>query len=401
MERKSYSMNKSILNSKLAYWIKDIYQIGIDKHEKIIVNSAMETEGFSEIINNISPNSVYKVAFIVQGISKYSGGITSVLRLGTYLENYGHSVSYLDYTNQNISEIKNNAAFNLPSYQGKIKNYYKTGREDYDVVIATSWESFYRLNRFKAYKMYFVQDFEPYFNKFNEKFLLAKKTYELGAHIISLGSWNIEMIRRECNIVSKLDVLSFPYEPNEYSLRIKRDYLNYAQKKHLKIAVYTKEEGKRIPNILQFILKNTYEHFDKKGIKLDVMFFGLKKHYKVSIGKNLGKLNRKQLVELYNSCDFGMCASMTNISLVPYEMLATGLPVIEFSDGSYVDFLPEESATLIDFNYLTLIMKLEELLENPKLIEKQIEIGKAALKKLSWVNTASEFNQILESLVEK
>lgn len=128
-----------------------------------------------------------------------------------------------------------------------------------------------------------VQDFEPYFNKFNEKFLLAKKTYELGAHIISLGSWNIEMIRRECNIVSKLDVLSFPYEPNEYSLRIKRDYLNYAQKKHLKIAVYTKEEGKRIPNILQFILKNTYEHFDKKGIKLDVMFFGLKKHYKVSI----------------------------------------------------------------------------------------------------------------------
>ena len=144
-------MNKSILNSKLAYWIKDIYQIGIDKHEKIIVNSAMKTEGFSKIINNTPPNSVYKVAFIVQGIAKYSGGITSVLRLGTYLEMYGHSVSYLDYTNQNNSEIKSNAVFNLPDYRGKIKNYYKTGKEDYDVVIATSWESFYRLNRFKAY----------------------------------------------------------------------------------------------------------------------------------------------------------------------------------------------------------------------------------------------------------
>ena len=155
-------MNKSILNSKLAYWVKGIYQIGIDKHEKLTVNSAMDTEGFSEIIENAPPKSVCKIAFIVQGIAKFSGGITSVLRLGTYLEKYGHSISYLDYTNQNMAEIKNNAAFNLPSYKGTIKNYYKAGREEYDVVIATSWESFYRLNKFRAYKMYFVQDYEPY-----------------------------------------------------------------------------------------------------------------------------------------------------------------------------------------------------------------------------------------------
>lgn len=96
-----------------------------------------------------------------------------------------------------------------------------------------------------------------------------------------------------------------------------------------------------------------------------------------------------------------MCASMTNISLVPYEMLATGLPVIEFSDGSYSDFLPETSATLIDYNYHTLVMKLEELLKNPKIIEKQIEIGRTALEKLSWENTASEFDKILQSLLEK
>ena len=79
-------MNKSILNSKLAYWIKGIYQIGIDKHEKLTVNSAMDTDGFAELIENVAPKSVYKIAFIVQGIAKFSGGITSVLRLGTYLK---------------------------------------------------------------------------------------------------------------------------------------------------------------------------------------------------------------------------------------------------------------------------------------------------------------------------
>ena len=46
-------------------------------------------------------------------------------------------------------------------------------------------------------------------------------------------------------------------------------------------------------------------------------------------------------------------------------------------------------------------MKLEELLKNPKIIEKQIEIGRTALEKLSWENTASEFDKILQSLLEK
>ena len=75
------------------------------------------------------------------------------------------------------------------------------------------------------------------------------------------------MIKKECSTVSKLNAISFPYEPNEYSLSTKREYSNYAYKKNLKIAVYTKEEGKRIPNILQYILKKTSEDFDGKYSK--------------------------------------------------------------------------------------------------------------------------------------
>jgi len=57
----------------------------------------------------------------------------------------------------------------------------------YDIIIATSWQSVYYVRNFSGYKAYFVQDFEPYFFKLNERYLLAKKTYELGLHIISLG----------------------------------------------------------------------------------------------------------------------------------------------------------------------------------------------------------------------
>jgi glycosyltransferase involved in cell wall biosynthesis len=51
-------------------------------------------------------------------------------------------------------------------------------------------------------------------------------------------------------------------------------------------------------------------------------------------------LSKKQLLSLYRKADFGMVASMSNVSLVPYEMLATGLPLIEFEDGTFPYFLP-------------------------------------------------------------
>ena len=41
-----------------------------------------------------------------------------------------------------------------------------------------------------------------------------------------------------------------------------------------------------------------------------------------------------------------MVASMSNISLVPYEMHASGLPVIEFGDGSYPFFFGQDTAIL-------------------------------------------------------
>lgn len=389
-------MNKNIINSKLAFAIKDLYQTGVDKHEKLIIDSAMNTSNFSKPINNISPKSINKIAFIIQGIAKYSGGITSVLRLGTYLYELGYEISYLDFSHQRKGEIEENAYFNLKDYKGKIGDYFSVAKDGYDVIIATSWESFYKMGKFQAYKMYFVQDYEPYFSKFNEKFLLAKKTYELGAHIVSLGIWNIKQIKRECRTDSILDSISFPYEPKEYQLEKKRNFISYSSKKKIKIAVYTKEEGKRIPNIIQAILKRAKNELMDYGIELEIFFFGLKKNYLPSIGKNLGKLTKNELLNLYKECDFGMCASMTNISLVPYEMIATGLPLIEFENGSFPEFFSHEAAILIDYNFQTLVVKLLTALRNPIQIEHMVEIGQNSINGLSWKKTVQEFNDILK-----
>ena len=46
-----------------------------------------------------------------------------------------------------------------------------------------------------------------------------------------------------------------------------------------------------------------------------------------------------------------MVASLTNISLVPYEMIAAGLPVIEFKDGTFEYFFSKETAISVSYTH--------------------------------------------------
>ena len=95
-----------------------------------------------------------------------------------------------------------------------------------------------------------------------------------------------------------------------------------------------------------------------------------------------------------------MTASMSNISLVPYEMLATGLPLIEFRTGSYRFFLGEDTALLIDFDYKELADKIIKVVNAPEILEEMHQNVEMKLKKLSWDNTCEQFWSILSNAKE-
>lgn len=57
----------------------------------------------------------YKIAFIIAGTMAYSGGQTSLLRLGTYLTEFGHDVYCVDVTGTPLEALAKNAKINLPS----------------------------------------------------------------------------------------------------------------------------------------------------------------------------------------------------------------------------------------------------------------------------------------------
>lgn len=379
---------------KLLQIPSDVYQYAFDKYESKIVNNILKMESF-EPVCNVIPHKINKIAFVVPTLKRFAGGHTSILRLGTCLAEKGYDVCYVSFHNQDKMKMEKVAHDNLPSVKGRFCQCSEGLHCEYDVCIATSWESVYWAKRLSGYKMYFVQDFEPYFFKLSERYLLALKTYELGFHIVSLGNWNTRQIEKNCTLAGKIESIDFPYEPSEYKAA-PRDFSLYAHKQKVSIAVYTKEEGKRIPNMLQGILLKASEELKRHGITLDIKFFGLKNNHRVTIGTNCGKLNKTELAELYKNSDFGMVASMTNISLVPYEMIAVGLPVIEFSGGSYSHFLPADSAILVDYNYMTFVNGILGSLRRLEKLEAMTRKAKQAIESLSWKTTGAEFEEILK-----
>lgn len=383
---------KSILKIK----VKGILHSVQAKTEKRLVNYRISNYDVSVISNN-KPEKTKRILFVVERMAKYSGGQTSMLRLGTELAKLGHEVGYVVYKPQTKSDMEEIAASNLTGYLGRMYTNKQLEGIKSDIVVATSWDTVAFTKKIPGYKMYFIQDYEPYFFSFGELFLMAKKTYEQGLHMVSLGAWNKEMIEKNCHPVSPVDYVEFPYESAEYP-HYKRDYDSYSKKKEIVVAVYLKYYGKRLPNITQHMLKQVKEKFLSDGIKLTLLYYGEDKSFRTEGGENLGMLTKKELLSLYRRADFGMVASMSNVSLVPYEMIATGLPLIEFEDGTFPYFFPEGSALLTSLDAGDLYVKLKESIKNPSLLKERDKSAVSCLSTLSWSKTAKQFEEIINKL---
>lgn len=372
------------------------------KAEMARVSAELKRYSF-DVIQNKSPKKKRSILFLITRMVRFHGGQTSLLRLGTKLSAMGFDVGYAVYKSQSKEEMALCAKSNLSDFQGHLFTMTDLSRmisgekKSADLVVASSWDTVSFAKKLPGYKMYFVQDYEPYFYQFGEIFLLAKKTYEQGLHMVSLGAWNKKMIERECHPVSAIDVIDFPYEAAEYPLR-ERDFSAYQNKKTLRLAVYLKYYGKRLPCIIPDLLCKLKKLLAAEGISLLVDYFGEAESFHAPGGRNLGMLNKEELKNLYYSADFGMVASLSNISLVPYEMLSAGLPVIEFADGTFSEFFPEGSATLIGLSAEELCGKLLTLLRQPEQLKLQLSFARAYMDGLGWEKSAAQFAEIIKGL---
>jgi glycosyltransferase involved in cell wall biosynthesis len=347
-------------------------------------------------ITQIRPNSSSsKIAFLLPGLPAFSGGITSVLRLGTYLQEFGHQVTYIDCSNMPISVSEQNAMTSFSGFKGNIVTLSSL-TEQYDIGVCTLWDTAYYLHEYDAhfaYKMYFIQDFEPSFYPLGDLHFMCRRSYQFGFHMVTFGSWNKTKIEADFPGLA-VDSITFPVELKVYELRAKQIEI----KNRLDIAIFIKLEPKRAPDLITQCLIRLNQTLREKGIELHCWIFGTEISFGLPFAKSLGMLKHTALKELYNRCHMGMVASFTNISNVTFEMMSSGLPTIDFSEGSAPAFFQNNEIVLVDSNPSAFCETITYYIDNQDKLNEILNRSQKAIANRSWQNSAREFNEILNNL---
>ena len=193
------------------------------------------------------------------------------------------------------------------------------GLQPANAYIATSWQSAHVLGRHGSMpgrRLYFVQDYEPYFYSRGAEFALAEDTYRFGYRIVALGGMVADLLREQHGI--GVDRIPFGSDLSRYSFRRSEGRRG--------VAVYVRSHTSRRGTSLAMA---AMLNFHRLHPDQEIHLFGDPNVRPPFPARIHGVLSPARLADLYNDCIAGVALSFTNISLVPFEMLACGLiPVV-------------------------------------------------------------------------
>ncbi|MFM6831716.1 MAG: glycosyltransferase [Novosphingobium sp.] len=277
-----------------------------------------------------------KIGWIVPGLIIGGGGHRNILRAAYHLESFGHDVRlYFSDTNMSEAELRKTVRQHFYPFEGPVRRF--SGRVDgEDVMMATHWSTVALAESVRSLIgeiMYFVQDFEPAFYPMGSEYILAENTYRKNLYAITSGPWCAHMLKRD--YAMEADSFRFPVDGTIYNAaaagrtpRAKR------------VLFFAKPEmARRCFLIGTMALKE----FHRIKPDYEILFFGsgsAKQHpqdYPVTYLDIVPTLN--DLANLYATSAAGLVFSTTNPSLVPYEMMACGLPVVDLNrPGNEVNY---------------------------------------------------------------
>ncbi len=294
----------------------------IDSYEVVDEEFRLEKKDFSQ-----EPDLEHlDIAFIVPDPIKGGGGHRNIFRAVRYLTDFGHSITvYIYKPSTDASQTKKNVSEWFYPMDG-IKFVCNHGELSYhDAGVATSWETPYVFKNQEDHfrnLFYFVQDFEPYFFAMSSGYFLAENTYKMGYSHICSGPWIDRVLREKYNAESRY--FQFPLDTNIYNTKYKR------RKENKNILFFAKPEMPRRCFELGIQALATYK---EKYPETEIIMFGstvLSEDmvpFEATIVNYVPTL--EGLAEIYANADLGIVFSPTNPSLVPYEMMSCGCPVVD------------------------------------------------------------------------
>ncbi|KAA0678252.1 glycosyltransferase [Roseomonas genomospecies 6] len=339
-----------------------------------------------------SPNTPFNPAaltihWVIPDFTKGGGGHMTIFRMVRWLEFFGHRcVIWVNNADKNRTEAQR--------YDEIIKHYQTIGADirtvsddlhqtTGDIIVSTGWDTVYVAAQAKGFKehFYFVQDFEPWFSSRGALSLAAEGTYHQQVSCICAGPWLEQIMREQYGRWARKFWLAFDttvYCGHE---------LERPANPIPRIAFYSRIGTTR--RLVEFGLL-ALQILAERGVAFHVDLYGGTEEYREAPFPctNHGVLDAHELAELYRQTDIGVCFSSTNYSLVPQEMMACGLPVVEVDTESTRAIFENDTVTLCAPHPVAIADQIEALLADPQRRRTQATAAAEWVSRFSWEQSA-------------
>ena len=321
-----------------------------------------------------------------------SGGHTTLFRMIKHLVEFGHECHvYIipmqdmyhyspDQLRQYVDQVFMVTRAHFHVWTGQIG--------DADATIATYWKTvaeFLTLpNTGRRY--YFVQDFEPYFYPVGSEYILAENTYRQGLHCITIGPWLAKLMRERYQ--AEADAFDFAVDLDVY-------WFQPNPRDHLRVAFYARPSTPRRAYDLGI---EALRIVKAQQPQVEIVLYGTNQlaspppfNY-----TNLGICTPYELAALYSTCDVGLVLSLTNPSLVPFEMMACRCAVVDVRSERVEGVLDHgQNAMLADPTPEKLAEAILQLLWDKELRQQIVERAYQQTRMMSWRNSARQIEAVL------
>ena len=263
-------------------------------------------------------------------------------------------------------------------------------RQEYDLLFATGWTTIdFVKNLDCPKKAYFIQDYEPWFMPMGDNYIKTENSYRLGYAPITIGKWLSHKMIDEFGLASQY--FDFCADLSVYH----RD--KNIKKENAICYIFQPEKPRRCDEIGLKALKLVKEL--RPDIKIYLYGSNSKKVVDFAAEK-LGIISIDECNKLYNKCKIGFCISASNPSRIPFEMMASGLPVVEiYKENNLYDF-PNGGIKLAEPTPEAIATTILELIDDEQELEKMSEIGNSYMQDKPLEKGFEQFVEAVNNLFD-
>lgn len=335
------------------------------------------------------------LAWIASPPSPASGGHQNIFRFVKAAEDAGFpcTMYFWDWRGSRVNGDDLRAMLSkvsaYPTLKAEFLPYDGAVLPESHVIIATAWETAYAslLDPSRARRLYFVQDYEPGFYATGSNYLLAENTYRFGFKGITAGGW----LARELQERFGMETRHFDFAADTSMYHVTKEtgrkgIFFYARPETPRRAY---EIGVRILELAHQIDPTLPIHFAGTREKDTSLPFPAIHH---------GAVDLTRLNDIYNQCSAALVMSLSNLSLLPLELIAAGVvPVVndaphnrEVSDNPYIDYQPLIAARVAE----RLVMHASRDRSRQEYADMV-----ASVSSFTWADSGRQFVQGLEELL--